>query len=410
MAGLSFADTVHGSRVIGNKIQTGAAYQMPEGWGNDLPTDQTWKMGGSEERCDWALLVLEPDKSLNLKKSQCSKRTYIQMFKKTEELVETLQSQSAENLKDLMGLSEKTAKSHAERFQSFHKLPPKQAALIFGGDGLRADDLSESEEKYMETHLRFVAGLYGVLRPFDDVKPVRDLPFGAKLATKRGDTVLDFWGDAISKQLLKDINPGGDRKPCMFLCCSDEYLRAVQNELFEKEGVKVVRICFEGAKDEETRKARATIGRWILRRKITFRDDLHDWEHEDWKLDKFKCSSSRVVFSSVAEVEAPKKDKKSKKGAAEKLEKAGKRVDDEGGGKDKNKKRKRDASPSQSAASGDASSESAGDRRSRRGEKRASTGRSGRAERGKSKSRSRGRRGGGRTEKGGGGRRRSPSS
>merc|ERR1719444_507008 len=121
---------------------------------------------------------------------------------------------------------------------------------------MRADSFSESDEKYVETHLRFVSGLYGVLRPYDDVKPVRDVPFGAKLATKKGDTVADFWGDAISKQLAKDGSPGGDKRPLMILCLSDEYLSAVQYETFPRE-IKVVRVCIEGSREEDTRKARS---------------------------------------------------------------------------------------------------------------------------------------------------------
>jgi len=372
MTGLAFGETRFGQRVIGNKINSG--YQMPEGWGDSVPTDPTWKMGGSEERCDWALLVLEPDKSLNLKKSQCSKHTYIQMFKKTEELVETLQGQSPEKLQDLMGLSEKSAKGHAERFQNFHKLPPKQACLIFGGDCLRADNFSDSDEKYVETHLRFVSGLYGVLRPYDDVKPVRDVPFGAKLATKKGETVADFWGDAITKQLAKDGNPGGGKRPLIIFITSDEYLRAVQYEIFPKE-VKVLRVCFEGSKEEDARKARSRIGRWILRRRITNREDLHDWEDEDWTIDKFRSSSARLVFSWVGDGrDEPKKDKKSKKEAAEKSEKAGK--DKERGGKEKDRREKREeASRSRSRGGGGGGSSASGGGRSRSMSRRKQSGR-----------------------------------
>jgi cytoplasmic iron level regulating protein YaaA (DUF328/UPF0246 family) len=35
-------------------------------------------------------------------------------------------------------------------------------------------------------HVPFCPGLYGVCRPYDDVKPVRDIPMNAKIKTKKG--------------------------------------------------------------------------------------------------------------------------------------------------------------------------------------------------------------------------------
>lgn len=36
------------------------------------------------------------------------------------------------------------------------------------------------------TLMIFVKGLYGLVRPYDDVKPVRDIPMNAKIQTKKG--------------------------------------------------------------------------------------------------------------------------------------------------------------------------------------------------------------------------------
>eukprot|EP00429_Kryptoperidinium_foliaceum_P067415 CAMPEP_0176063702 /NCGR_PEP_ID=MMETSP0120_2-20121206/31772_1 /TAXON_ID=160619 /ORGANISM="Kryptoperidinium foliaceum, Strain CCMP 1326" /LENGTH=378 /DNA_ID=CAMNT_0017397277 /DNA_START=54 /DNA_END=1186 /DNA_ORIENTATION=+ len=315
-----FADFKFGQRVLGNVIQTGSAYSLPEGWQSGAEAQPTWKMGGSEEKTDWGLVVLEPDASLNLKPSSVPMHTYIQLFKKTEELVESLQAQSAEALQDIMGLSAKSAKGHAERFQSFHKLPPKQAILMLGGDALQADDFSGSDEKYVESHLRMVSGLYGVLRPYDDVKPVRDVPMNAKLATKKGKTVVEFWGDAITKQLVKDATASSGRKPLMILVLSSEYLSAIQLEAIPAE-IKVVKVQFEGAGDSQTRKARSMFGRWCVRQRVDSRRDMDDWEHEDWKLDKFKSTTDKAVFVWAGDPpDNGKKDKKSKKekGSSEK--------------------------------------------------------------------------------------------
>jgi len=311
MAGLTFANTMVGARVIGNKINTG--YAMPEGWGDAAPTDPTWKMGGSEARCDWAMVLLQPETSLDLKPARCSIRTYIQMFKKTEDLVEVIQTQTPQQLEKLMGLSAKTAKSHFDRFKQFHKLPPKQACLIFGGDRLGAVDFSDSDTKFCETHLRFVSGLYGVLRPYDDVKPVRDVPMGGALTTKRGATIAEFWGDALAKHIVKECQASKAAKPLLVIVLTSEYVRGLQLEELPKD-IRAVCVEFEGASEKETIKARAMFGRYFVRKRVTHADELRDFEHEDWALEKFKSSSSKVVYIWVGgDAGGDKKSKKDKK-------------------------------------------------------------------------------------------------
>mmetsp|Transcript_26293 Transcript_26293/g.57042 ORF Transcript_26293/g.57042 Transcript_26293/m.57042 type:complete len:456 (-) Transcript_26293:61-1428(-) len=341
-----------GARVIGNKITTN--HNVPEGWGNNAPTDPKWKMGGSEERPDSCLVVMEPDTTLNLKQQPVSTRTYIQMFKRVEELVDEIKKQPAEKLQKMMGLSEKTAKSHADRFQNFHKLPPKQMALILGGDALAADDLDSAEMKYFENHLRFVSGLYGVLRPWDDVKPVRDVLPSAALKTKKGDTVLEFWGDAVSKQIQKDATAGNGKVPMVLLLLSDEYIPLLQLESFPKE-IRVIRAVFEGASDSEVRRARQKLGRFIMRRKLTCPADLELWEPEDWRVDKFKTTGEKIVFMWIAgDGIETWKDKKSKKSKKSKDKKDKDKKKDKG----KSSKKKKGSSGSGSSRSRSASKSS----------------------------------------------------
>ena len=50
----------------------------------------------------------------------------------------------------------------------------KQALLAFKGDvytGLDADDFSEQDLDFAQTHLRMLSGLYGILRPLDLIQP-----------------------------------------------------------------------------------------------------------------------------------------------------------------------------------------------------------------------------------------------
>jgi len=279
MAGLQFAEVGAYQRVVGNKV-VGRSYEKPEGWSDQLKTG--WKAGGKEsDDANSVLFVVQPDSSLDLSPAQCMTHTYVQMFNKTEDLVEVLQKLSAEEIRDLMGLGNKMAKGHLERFQSFEKLPPKQACLLFGGKVLNAAEFNEGDRKFAQEHLRIVSGLYGVLRPYDDVKPVRDVPMGGKLATKKGKTILDFWGDSIQKQLGKDAAGTTSGKVLLVACVNEEYLPAVTSAPYPKE-VRLVNCLFDSGPAEQARIGREALAHHVIKNRVSNLHGLREFEHDDW--------------------------------------------------------------------------------------------------------------------------------
>jgi len=243
------------------------------------------------------LTLLAPAAELNLKPdTSCSIHTYIQLFKRTESLLEVLRKKSAADLEDLMGLSKKMAESHVERFKAFDRLPPKQALLLMGGKALGAQDFDESDQKYCQSHLRMVSGLYGVLRPYDDVRAVRDLPMGAKLQTPKGEDVMDFWGDAISKQIAKDFAAatGGSSTGVILGCMSEEYWKAIQRDLLPKD-VKVWRVVFARAEKKEVREAYGLLARYMIRSRVSDVTALKQFDRDGWAYES--CSATEFVYA-----------------------------------------------------------------------------------------------------------------
>lgn len=316
MAGRPFGDTRVGQRVIGSKVDT-RGYNVPEGWKDSGPgADETGDLGPKKVAL---LVVLQPDEKLDLEKTECNRHTYIRMFKKTEELVEVLKDVSPEQLEDIMGLNKKMATSHLDRFQKFGKLPPKQACLIFGGQGLKAASFSEAEATKAETHLRIVSGLYGVLRPYDDVKPVRDLPMDAQLKTKNSESVLEFWGEHITSQLGKDALELGRKMPaetggkCLLIgSMSEDYWKCMQHRALPKE-VTPVHCDFVGANRENTSKGRSALARYVIKKKVANLNELEEFDDDDWKIDRTKSCSTSMAWNWVGEVTGAAKQKKEDK-------------------------------------------------------------------------------------------------
>lgn len=83
---------------------------------------------------------------------------------------------------------------------------------------------AEDALRWAQRHLRILSGLYGLLRPLDMIKPYR-LEMGSRLATARGRTLYDWWGDRIARALNETAREAG--ATVLVNCASQEYFGAV---------------------------------------------------------------------------------------------------------------------------------------------------------------------------------------
>ena len=91
-----------------------------------------------------------------------------------------------------------------DRVQGFDGQLSKQCALAYDGPaykGLAASTWTRGEWDFAQAHLRILSGLYGVLRPFDTIRPYR-LDMGTKLATEGHADLYSYWGTDIAAQLV----------------------------------------------------------------------------------------------------------------------------------------------------------------------------------------------------------------
>lgn len=145
------------------------------------------------------------------------KHSQPRLLTQTEELVEVMRGKSPEELSDLMSISDELARLNAQRFADFATpfTPPtaRPAIFTFAGDVYRgidaahrfdARDLTEAQKT-----VRILSGLYGLLRPLDLMAPYR-LEMGTRLATQRGSTLYQWWGERITALVAEDLaaSPG----------------------------------------------------------------------------------------------------------------------------------------------------------------------------------------------------------
>tara|TARA_B100000029_G_scaffold26777_1_gene26339 strand:+ start:933 stop:1718 length:786 start_codon:yes stop_codon:yes gene_type:complete len=252
------------------------------------------------------LTLLSPAKKMNMTPTKTGVPiTEPRLLNDTHELAIVAKTQTAEDLKRLMHISDNLATMNFERFQSFNldnrSNTAKPAGLAFDGDvywGLEAESLSKKTLSYAQDHLRILSGLYGVLRPMDAIQPYR-LEMGTKMATKRGKSLYEFWGAGIAEQLNKDLADHSDTT--VVNLASNEYFKAVDSKTL---GRTVIAAKFLNLKDGKARSlmyyakhARGSMARWIMENRVDRAEGLKDFDSDGYSLDAKASTDSELVFS-----------------------------------------------------------------------------------------------------------------
>ena len=252
------------------------------------------------------LTLLSPAKKMNMDPAETAVPiTQPRLREDTHELATVAKTQTADDLKRLMHISDKLATMNFERFQAFNldnkSNSAKPAGLAFDGDvywGLEADSLSEGTLSYAQDHLRILSGLYGLLRPMDAIQPYR-LEMGTKMANGRGKSLYEFWGARIADRLNLDLADHADAT--VVNLASNEYFKSVDAKAL---GRTVIEAKFLNVKDGESRAlmyyvkhARGSMARWIMENRVDRADGLKDFDADGYTIDASASTDNELVFS-----------------------------------------------------------------------------------------------------------------
>ncbi|MEY3391135.1 MAG: hypothetical protein RL350_1397, partial [Pseudomonadota bacterium] len=179
------------------------------------------------------LIVLSPAKSLDYESPlKIKKHTLPDFVGESAKLIADLKKLSPQQVGKLMGISDPLAVLNVGRYRDWSKTftteNSRPALLAFNGDvyeGFDARSLDAKALDFAQEHVRILSGLYGVLRPLDLMQPYR-LEMGTALKNARGKDLYAFWGDRITKALLKTLSQ--QKKPFLLNLASEEYFKVLQ--------------------------------------------------------------------------------------------------------------------------------------------------------------------------------------
>ena len=246
------------------------------------------------------LVVVSPAKKLDMDPVAGVQPTQPVFRERTRELVTEAAKLTSGELEKLMKISPNLAKLNHQRFSDFGSQDRKPAAFTFAGDtfqGLEVATLDGDALRWAQEHLRILSGLYGVLRPLDEIEPYR-LEMGSRLKTEHGKNLYEYWGSALALELSAQAKT--THSTAVVNCASQEYFQAVDTQALS---VPVISPVFmenteKGPKiiSFYAKRARGAMARFVVSNRISNLASLYDFDAGGYRYEANLSSENKPVF------------------------------------------------------------------------------------------------------------------
>lgn len=237
------------------------------------------------------IILLSPAKSLDFDSPIPTVEPSPPRFEpETERLVRSAARLTKAKLKQIMPVSDALIDLNYGRYRGFFDQPERPAAFAFNGDvysGLAARTLEEPALEFAQRHVRILSGLYGLLRPFDNIRPYR-LEMGTRWAP-RHTSLVSFWGDRIADAVADDLADASS--DTVINLASQEYFAAADKGL-KKRGLKVITADFRSQGPDgprfvsfDAKRARGMAARFMCEHRHDSPEALKGFDSDGYRFD-----------------------------------------------------------------------------------------------------------------------------
>lgn len=255
-------------------------------------------------------VVLSPSKAMDFEKLPLTQTSTTPMLlERVEPLIDVMQQKSVADIASLMKLSDKLSQLNYDRFQHWGSSdealsPSKQALFAFTGDTYKDIPLeaySEEDLDEAQARVRILSGLYGLLRPLDLISPYR-LEMGTRLATSRGKSLYDYWGDEVQRTLLEEFEHVPENERFLVNCASNEYFKVLSSP--GEMPLTVIEPIFKD-RDKKgefkvisfyAKRARGMMADFIVRERVEDVKTLEEFDRGGYAFDAASSTTTRPVF------------------------------------------------------------------------------------------------------------------
>ncbi len=248
------------------------------------------------------IILISPAKSLDYKTPVATQERSMPRFpERTGKLVSAISNLSKKRLQEIMPVSNKLIELNYGRYKNFHDQPERQAIYAFSGDvytGFEARSLDEAAIDFAQDHVRILSGLYGLLRPLDNIRPYR-LEMGTRWAP-RYKSLVDFWGDDIAAQLAEDLE--AQNAQTILNLASQEYFASVAKGA-KKLDARIVDVDFRQDGPDGPRfisfaakRARGMMARYICEHRLDDVEAVKSFDSDGYSFDADNSDDSILRF------------------------------------------------------------------------------------------------------------------
>lgn len=252
------------------------------------------------------ITILSPAKSLNFSFKNSMKSSQAVFGLQAKQIMNKLRDFSPNELKQLMNISDKLALLNTSRHSEWNfpgeKSKSLAAIFAFNGEvynGLKARELNENQMTFAQEHIRIISGLYGILKPLDEIMAYR-LEMGTPLSIDQSDDLYEFWKAQIQKEIIATIKKQSTN--IVLNLASKEYAKAVIPFPATKK-IRVVEAQFYEDRKTElkmvsifAKKARGLMTRFIIENEIDDIETLKAFSSERYLYKEEHSTPDRLVF------------------------------------------------------------------------------------------------------------------
>jgi len=236
-------------------------------------------------------ILISPAKSLDFESNLPTKIITKPYFvNEANNINSILKKKSPQDIQKLMTISEKLAELNWERNQKFSaqeidKQINRAAIYAFNGDvysGLDPYTLPEEKIDKMQSQIRILSGLYGVLRPLDQIQAYR-LEMGTKISIGSNNNLYSFWKNKVTNQLKSEL----EERELILNLASKEYFSVIDTSLLSNTIISPEFKDFKNGKLKiisfYAKKARGLMARYLIDKDISDLEGIRLFSSEGYR-------------------------------------------------------------------------------------------------------------------------------
>ena len=247
------------------------------------------------------MIVISPAKRLAERVSENSLKLTIPYFKKeADQLAKELALMSSQELGSMMHVSEGIAQLNSARYKNWNKGTGSEKRAIFQFEGdvfkhLNVGQFNDQQINYMNENLRILSGIYGLLRPSDEMSPYR-LEMGTKHSFSGSKNLYEFWGDKIAKKINEELESS-----LLFNLASEEYFASISKYVDAKNTINFRFLSKSGGKEKVigviAKRARGEMARFLIENEIQTTKGIEKFSNMGFKFKDFSNNCFTFVSS-----------------------------------------------------------------------------------------------------------------